>query len=187
MWPGLVLVFLLTIRLLPLLAFRLNSTSSSSSWTNLSSSRFFLGWYDRFYLPRSACVSLAASLPFLLPLLSAHLLWAVYKSLSGGVSIGAVSIRASASLSSPLPPNDWRGRRRRRRREHSYITNTHTGYITLWKQCGSSGKSIHDVFSSASALFSPDCFTTFAFIPPHPTSFEDVFRSMKAACCVVSS
>lgn len=49
-------------------------------------------------------------------------------------------------------------------REHSYITNTHTGYITLWKQCGSSGKSIHDVFPLY-LLFFPWLFYDFCFYP----------------------
>lgn len=86
-------------------------------------------------------------------------------------------------LSSLLPPNDWRGSERRRRREHGYITNTHTAYITLWKQCGSSWKSTF-FFSFRCYLPFSDSFMTLC---PHPSSPEQlrgciVTRERRVAC-----
>lgn len=114
-------------------------------------------------LPHRSFSSSSSSSPPVCPFVVSR----VEISLSGGVSIGAVSIRASASLSSLLPPNDWREEEEEGARLHYQHTHTHTGYITLWKQCGSSGKSIRDGFPPLSPFFS-SCFMTFCFYPSAP-------------------
>lgn len=80
-----------------------------------------------------------------------------------------MSIRASASLSSLFPPSDWREKKEEEEgaRLHYQHTHTHTGYITLWKRCGSSGKSGPRVFPLLPSFF--DCFlwfsSSFCFYP----------------------
>lgn len=135
-------LFLLKRALLPFLAFRWNYASSVEASKSSARLVFFFCF---FLFPPSLlfivivlthhtlCVCQPPSLPPSF-LLSAHLLWAVYKSLSlsGGVSIGAVSIRASASLSSLLPPSDWGERERERGGGGSTATlPTHTYTLCL--------------------------------------------------------
>lgn len=97
-----------------------------------------------------ACVSLGASLPFLLPLLSAHLLWAEYKiSLSFSLSqeecqsVGCQSqLRLPFHLSFlPMTEEGAGGGGR------TATLPTHTlDTLHFWKQCWSGGKSKSDAF-----------------------------------------
>lgn len=117
--------------------------------------------------------------PFLLllPLLSAHLLWAAYKSLS---QEECQSVRCQSEPRLPfhlscLPMTEERGKEEEEEgaQLHYQHTHTFTGYITLWKQW--------EVGPRRYSSLSSDCFMTSAFIPPHPSGFGDVSWSMKAA------
>lgn len=84
----------------------------------------------------------------LLPLLSAHLLWALYKSLSQEECqlVRCQSERRLPFHLSFLPVTEEGGRKKEGKEEeearlHYQHTHARAGYITPWKRCWSTGKS----------------------------------------------
>lgn len=140
-------------------------------------------------LRMGARVRLGASLPFLLPVLSAHLLWAVYESLSLSLPPSlsqeeCQSVRCQSQLRLPfhlsfLPMTEEGAGGGGGGRTATLPTHT-LDTLHFWKQCWSGGKPKCDAFSPVS-IRSSDCFMTFAFLLLTPACSEDGFWRIVAA------